>query len=192
MRLVIQINAQGLSFSLIVCHCFLHFLCCYNFHVIALCNRWKRHDINVIYYCYYPSSELLDSLHWVPIEKRGIFKILLHIFKSLNDLSPKYLADCFKIYIPPREGLHSALHETRLVVPKTNRLIGNRFFSVRGLILWNNIPPSIKISTTVCSFKKSLKTHLYHINLLCLCKYSCILLFKIILFFFCVKRFEAL
>ena len=25
--------------------CFLHFI----FHVVALCNRWKRHDINVIY-----------------------------------------------------------------------------------------------------------------------------------------------
>ena len=55
----------------------------------------------------HPSSELLDSLHWLPTEKCIIFKILLHIYKSLNDLSPKYLADCFKIYIPPREGLRS-------------------------------------------------------------------------------------
>ena len=30
--------------------CFLHFICCYNFHVVALCNRWKRRDINLIYY----------------------------------------------------------------------------------------------------------------------------------------------
>ena len=27
-----------------------------------------------------PSSELLDCLHWLPIEKRIIFKILLHIY----------------------------------------------------------------------------------------------------------------
>ena len=109
----------------------------------------------------HPSFELLDSLHWLPIEKRIIFKILLHIYKSLNDLSPKYLGDCFKIYIPPREGLRSALDETRLVVPRTNRLIGDMSFSVRGSILWNNIPPSIRASTTVFSFKKSLKTHLH-------------------------------
>ena len=104
----------------------------------------------------HPSSELLDSLHWLPVEKRIIFKILMHIYKSLNDLSPKYLVDCFKIHIPVRKGLRSALDETRLVVPRTNRLIGDRSFSARGSTLWNNIPPSIRVSTTLSSFKKNL------------------------------------
>ncbi|XP_072028550.1 uncharacterized protein [Amphiura filiformis] len=76
------------------------------------------------------SSELLDSLHWLPIEKRIMFKILLYIYKSLNDLSPIYLSDCLTIYIPTREGLRSALDATRIVVPRSNRLIGDRSFSV--------------------------------------------------------------
>ena len=33
------------------------------------------------------SSPLLASLHWLPIDKRIKFKILLHIYKALNDLS---------------------------------------------------------------------------------------------------------
>ena len=44
----------------------------------------------------HPSSELLDSLHWLPVEIRIIFKILMHIYKLLNDLSPKYLVDCLR------------------------------------------------------------------------------------------------
>ena len=136
----------------------------------------------------HPSSELLDSLHWLQIEKRIIFKILLHIYKSLNDLSTKYLTDCFKIYIPPREGLRSALDKTRLVVPRTNRLIGDRSFSVRRSILWNNIPPSIRVSTTVCSFQKSQNSfkliRYFYVNILAFC---CSKLYYVS---FCVKRFD--
>ena len=124
----------------------------------------------------HPFSELLDSLHWLPVEKRFIFEILLYICKSLNELSPKCLVDCFKIYVPPREGLRSALDETHLVDPRTNRLIGARSFNVCGSILWNDILPSIKVSTTVCSFKKSFKTNLHQSVIFMFI--SCVLLFR--------------
>ena len=42
-------------------------------------------------------------------------------------------------------------------------------------ILWNNIPPSIRVSTTICSFKKSLKTHLYYYSVLFIHFFVCIL-----------------
>ena len=45
----------------------------------------------------HPSSPLLASLHWLPIDKRIKFKILLHIYKALNDLSPVYLTECIAI-----------------------------------------------------------------------------------------------
>ncbi|XP_072025395.1 uncharacterized protein [Amphiura filiformis] len=37
------------------------------------------------------SSPLLNSLHWLPIDKRICFKVLLYIYKTLNDLAPPYL-----------------------------------------------------------------------------------------------------
>ena len=36
---------------------------------------------------------VLSDLHWPPLNYRIVFKILLLFFKSLNNLSPSYLAD---------------------------------------------------------------------------------------------------
>ncbi|XP_072030602.1 uncharacterized protein [Amphiura filiformis] len=69
------------------------------------------------------SSPLLNSLHWLPIDKRICFKVLLYIYKTLNDLAPPYLSDCLTIRVPTREGLRSNQDLTRLIIPKTNRLI---------------------------------------------------------------------
>ena len=107
------------------------------------------------------SSPLLASLHWLPIDKRIKFKILLHIYKALNDLSPVYLTECIAIHLPSREGLRSSVDTTRLVVPRSTRRIGDRSFSVYGPSLWNQLPISIRSSSTVCNFKHSLKTHMF-------------------------------
>ena len=38
-------------------------------------------------------APVLFDLHWLPVSYRIVFKILLLVFKSLNNLSPSYLAD---------------------------------------------------------------------------------------------------
>ena len=38
-------------------------------------------------------TSVLSDLHWSPLSYRIVFKILLLVFKSLNNLSPSYLAD---------------------------------------------------------------------------------------------------
>ena len=38
-------------------------------------------------------TPVLFDLHWLPVSYRTVFKILLLVFKSLNNLSPSYLAD---------------------------------------------------------------------------------------------------
>ena len=107
------------------------------------------------------SSPLLASLHWLPIDKRIKFKILLHIYKALNDLSPVYLTECIAIHLPSREGVRSSVDTTRLVVPRSTSRIGDRSFSVYGPSLWNQLPISIRSSSTVCNFKHDLKTHMF-------------------------------
>lgn len=46
------------------------------------------------------ATPLLRSLHWLPINFRIDFKILLLVFKSLNDLAPSYLSDLLHPYLP--------------------------------------------------------------------------------------------
>ena len=107
------------------------------------------------------TSPLLNSLHWLPVDKRIRFKILLHVFKVLNGLSPIYLTDYIATYIPPRKGLRSELDITRLVIPRSNRKIGDGSFSVSGPTIWNQLPATLRTSLTVESFKKGLKTYIF-------------------------------
>ena len=41
-------------------------------------------------------SRQLKDLHWLPVKQRIEFKVLLVVYKSLNNLAPKYLKDLLK------------------------------------------------------------------------------------------------
>ena len=64
------------------------------------------------------ADSLIHDLHWLPIKQRIIFKVLLYVYKTLNNSAPTYMADLFNIYTPPRP-LRSAMDTSRLVVPIT-------------------------------------------------------------------------
>ena len=60
-------------------------------------------------------TPLLIELHWLPVEYRIIFKILLITFKILNGIAPNYLKDLLEPYVP-RRTLRS-MSKLRLVEP---------------------------------------------------------------------------
>ncbi len=43
-------------------------------------------------------TPVLGSLHWLPVTFRIDFKVLLLVYKSLNGLGPKYIADILTEY----------------------------------------------------------------------------------------------
>ena len=49
-----------------------------------------------------PIAPLLQKLHWLPIEKRLKFKIILLTFKLLSGSAPLYLTDLIHTYVPSR------------------------------------------------------------------------------------------
>ena len=106
------------------------------------------------------AQPLLDSLHWLCIKKRIIFKILLYIFKSLHNLAPQYISDQLTRYIP-RRPLRSSKDTTRLQAHKSISVAGDRRFSIAGVKEWNSLPAEIRTLSTVSAFKKSFKTHLF-------------------------------
>ena len=102
----------------------------------------------------------LEKLHWLPIKYRIEFKVLLLVFKSLNDKGPEYLRELLIRYTPSR-SLRSASSNS-LVEPRTKlKTYGDRAFSVMGPRLWNMLPSSIKDSNSVDTFKRALKTHYF-------------------------------
>ena len=105
-------------------------------------------------------SDALRNLHWLPIECRIKFKILLTVYKSLNGLAPDYLSALIDVRRPTR-SLRSS-DKLLLNVPKINTVTyGQRAFSYVAATLWNSIPDNIRNSVTVEIFKTRLKTFLF-------------------------------
>ena len=105
-------------------------------------------------------TPVLRSLHWLPVEHRVDFKLLLLTFKSLNGLAPPYLSDLLTPYCPSR-ALRSA-NAGYLIIPRINKKTsGGRAFSYRAPLLWNSLPPDVRSAGTLSLFKSRLKTHLF-------------------------------
>ena len=108
----------------------------------------------------HPAQPLLNSLHWLPIQQRIIFKLLLFVYKSLNNKAPIYISDCLTVYTPNR-NLRSSSDNLQLKYPLTRTQAGDRTFTVAASKEWNNLPLYIRKSVSVNTFKKALKTHLF-------------------------------
>ncbi len=107
------------------------------------------------------ATPLLNTLHWLPVKDRIIFKALLYVFKVTNRVAPAYLNQFISIHIAPREGLRSAHDTLRLDVPAMRLKIADGTFSSFGPRHWNNLPLAIRNSASINIFKKQLKTHMF-------------------------------
>jgi len=115
---------------------------------------------------YSSASSLLRELHWLPVKARIDYKIASLCFKCrINNLEmPSYLCDLLIPYTPSRNlrSQDAALfHVPRF---KLNSW-GKRAFSIYAPSLWNSLPLSLRQCSSLCSFKKHLKTHLFNIYL---------------------------
>ena len=106
-------------------------------------------------------SPVLHTLHWLPVEQRIEYRLLLLAFKSVNNDGLSYLSDLLKFYMPSRQLRSSS--DTRLLRISSFRLksSGQRKFSYLASVLWNSLPISLRHSNSTLAFKFSLKTHLF-------------------------------
>ena len=101
------------------------------------------------------------KLHWLPVEQRIQYKLLIQVYKALNGLAPEYIADLLQEYVPTRELRSAGAH--LLLEPKTATRWGARAFSNTAPVLWNTLPSSIKTAASLASFKMGLKTYLFKV-----------------------------
>ena len=106
-------------------------------------------------------TPILRELHWLPIEKRIIFKVATMSFKCINNSAPQYLTDLLQVYHPSR-ALRSS-RDNKLVKPRVkSKTFGERAFFHSGPAVWNSIPRPIRQMTSLTQFLKSLKTYLFN------------------------------
>ena len=118
-------------------------------------------------------TEVLINLHWLKVEQRIIYKILILTYKSFVDLSaPLYLRDLVK---KKNKSANTRLADDSLllVVPPISKGSSNTFFE-RSFIYaapteWNKLDGRIRKITNFDSFKREINTTLFQITLICNC-----------------------
>lgn len=97
----------------------------------------------------------LAELHWLNVESRIIFKLILMVYKSINGVCSENLTITYKQFnCRPQDFL---LLETKMV--KTR--YGQRTFEYAGPRLWNALPLQVRTIDNIESFKRQLKTLLF-------------------------------
>ncbi|XP_077996664.1 uncharacterized protein LOC144449971 [Glandiceps talaboti] len=107
-------------------------------------------------------TPVLVDLHWLPVEARIKFKVMLITFKVIRGFAPVYLTELIEQYVPSRD-LRCA-DKLRLIPPRGtfSKTYGQRAFSVCAPSLWNKLPVEIRTARNVESFKRGLKTYLFN------------------------------
>ena len=104
-------------------------------------------------------TPILYKLHWLPINQRIRFKIILVTFKALHGFAPFYIQNMLRPRTV-RPGLRST--NNMLFVPQT-RLVsyGDKAFSCIAPRLWNSLPEDLREIQNISLFQQRLKTYLF-------------------------------
>ena len=93
----------------------------------------------------------LFDLHWLKIQERIEFKVLLLTFKCIHGLAPQYLSNLV-------EYSQTSCRNPQLATPSCSP---SKAFSSAAPKLWNNLPSDIKQTVNIEVFKSKLKAHLF-------------------------------
>ena len=91
------------------------------------------------------------------LEKRRQFQSLVMLYRCLYDKRAPYIREFFNF-----KGVHYNLRglSTRLDLPPFNLEFMHRSFTFLASKLWNALPPKVRESQDIASFKRSLKAHM--------------------------------
>ena len=103
---------------------------------------------------------VLKGLHWLPMNERVQFKVLVLVFKALHGLAPSYIQELIKPYTP-RRALRSTSSLTVDVPVTRTKTYGDRSFSKAGAELWNKLPEDLRSIDTLGNFKGKRKSFLF-------------------------------
>ena len=101
------------------------------------------------------ATAALKQLHWLKVEARVIFKVLLIVFKVLKGLIP----GDFKLQYKRFNGRSEDY--LMLETPNFKTAYGKRMFVYNGSRLWNALPVNVRAEEELEKFKKMVKTLLF-------------------------------
>ena len=93
------------------------------------------------------------ELHWLPVEQRVEFKILLLTYKVVNGMAPVYLQDLLDLY-RPCHSLRSGAMQLLTTQCCNLKSYGFRAFSMCAPQLWNAVPRELRECDSVAVLRK--------------------------------------
>ena len=110
-------------------------------------------------------TPVLIELHWLSAVDRVNFKVATLVYRCLHGLAPPYLSSTLHRVseVETRRRLRLSADTDILLTPRS-RLVtaGDRSFSVAGPRIWNDLPETVRAAPSPSSFKRQLKTFLFH------------------------------
>ena len=89
--------------------------------------------------------DILVKLHWLPVEKRIVFKILVLTFKIVHGLSPNNLSDLLTYRCQITLTFNLSYFDSNF---------GRQSFSYAAPRYWNALPEDLKFLNNLDTFKK--------------------------------------
>ncbi len=99
-------------------------------------------------------NPMYKSLSWLSLQHRQDFHKCVMVYKCHNSLAPSYLEKTFTSN--DTKYTYNTRHSSQLRSTKTRTSYYHRSFTVSGYTLWNDLPSTIQICTTLPTFKKAL------------------------------------
>ena len=107
-------------------------------------------------------SETLMDLHWLPVQQRVLFKVLILTYQAYHKTAPSYLCD---LITPYSKSCNLGSNNQLLLAscqPRTKlKTYGERSFQHAAPNEWNNLQLIIRVSPSLAIFKNKLKTFLF-------------------------------
>ena len=107
----------------------------------------------------FPAPVRLQTLHWLGIEKRIIYKLLLLTYYCSRGVAPVELISLLVPHNGEQDSNVTLIFDTRFYYPYLS--YGRRAFEYCAPRLWNSLPMDIRKSVSISIFKKSLKTYFF-------------------------------
>ena len=108
-------------------------------------------------------SPVLYQLHWLPVQHRVHFEILILKFKAIHGLAPKYIIELRNI--KPRSIYNRRSNQSLWLDPPKGKMLvtlGDRSFCTAAPYLWNSLLAELRDIQSLAVFKCKLKTYLFH------------------------------
>ena len=120
-------------------------------------NRVQRIALRVTYNDYTSNhNDLLDKGNHLKIHEINKRKLLIEVYKCLDNTNPAFLTSLFN-----KKSIRFNLRTSNLLkLPNSNTLTyGLKSITYRGSMSWNNLPDQLKMCKNLDQFKDKLKKH---------------------------------